>query len=73
MTREAPSILWLVALLVGFVALSTPLTLVSWHVLSEALAGRFDGRSLVLGAVLATLFAAASAGLGRFLLQIEHR
>lgn len=72
MSRE-PSFFWLIVMLAAFVITTTPLTLISWHVLSESLAGRIDPRAIGFGAAFATLFAVAALGLGRALLRLEHR
>lgn len=73
MFREVPTSICLALLLAVFVVATFPLTLISWHVLSEALAGRFEPRSFASALALGTLFAFAASGLGLALTRLEHR
>ena len=73
MCREIPTSTWLVVLLAVFVVTTFPLTLISWHVLSEALAGRFEPRAFASALALGTLFVFAASGLGLALTRLEHR
>jgi hypothetical protein len=73
MSREIPTSIWLVVMLAVFVIATFPLTLISWHVLSEALAGRFEPRALAAALAVGTVFVFAASGLGLALTRLEHR
>ena len=68
--RESSAPARLILTMTAFVALGTPLTLYAWHVLSEALAGRFAPRPVGVALIFVGSFLLLARVLGRRLQRV---